>query len=854
MRIRAAAALLLAALLAPQRGDGFSSLAGARDNHREITRAAIDELNAGSTAEPYPDMARYAGWFWGRGAAIDYGVVNGSADESAHHHPYNGRATWRGEPAAWRRKYREEYEEGSFETAYNTIGHFIHLVEDDCSCPHIYVIDHDWDQWDDFEFWLAPAEDVPRTDPGASGAHASRYPFTQADYEELQYRPGFLTLGSEFVSVPEGRRFWLRDDEDDDDGDETPHDRGENTRADSDRGEDGAYSIVAGWGSYGGQYRSQDRLPGMANENGDWFGLRSVRPQARRIVLQQMWEAKEAAKADLGEISRTLPPLARGYVVGDGSVEAPTIDRDRGTPIRFEVFENRTPDVFVTIQIEDVGAIRDAAGTVWNRRPFHIAPGTREGLTFVQAVDLVWKGELENGQNLHDARAHTGRYVLRLIIEDADGRWSPNTSKAFEFRRPSAFGHYRWDVYVENEKPYVRGLEVVQPPAPIYNARWREGAGSRTLAGAAESLPIRLDGPDDDELILFEATFNNDMQAVTLRVEDVDVAMRRHEPKVWRGDCRLQNLRAHAAKPFLQVAVEGTDTDGATLDSRPGTIALVRNGRMQDYEYGTDRSHRLKVLPSEPPFVQAVEVRQNGRAVYRAHWEPRRTLTVDVREDLGDAAAEIDVEFSRDVAEDSVNVNVGATTAEMSEFRGRRWTGRFDAKAALEAGAEIEVAIRAATANGLALDADPTTAPEFNRRWTRYEQDRRGTDTGAGGEDTWHVMGALGDSWVIVLDASGSMKDDDKIGRAKEAIRAALAEFPKNDEVALIVFTNCNAIKVEREFTRDRDRVAAAADAVQPSGATPYWDSLRFAQAYLARHARGRVKHDVLMFSDGEET
>jgi hypothetical protein len=109
-------------------------------------------------------------------------------------------------------------------------------------------------------------------------------------------------------------------------------------------------------------------------------------------------------------------------------------------------------------------------------------------------------------------------------------------------------------------------------------------------------------------------------------------------------------------------------------------------------------------------------------------------------------------------------------------------------------------------------------------------------------------------SIILLFDASGSMGDNNKIDNAKAAAKSFLAnQIQADDEVALIVFYDCDNIVVEQPFTTDKSALASKIDAISPYGSTPLYAAISFAKDYMRQNARGQNKK-ILQFTDGEET
>ncbi len=102
---------------------------------------------------------------------------------------------------------------------------------------------------------------------------------------------------------------------------------------------------------------------------------------------------------------------------------------------------------------------------------------------------------------------------------------------------------------------------------------------------------------------------------------------------------------------------------------------------------------------------------------------------------------------------------------------------------------------------------------------------------------------------VLVVDRSLSMEEEDRIGGLKRAVSSFLEKLPEGSRVALIAFGS----DVDRlsSFTTDRGQVKTAVDALEPAGATRFYDAVAVALEMLD-HETGR--RAVLALTDGEDT
>lgn len=108
-------------------------------------------------------------------------------------------------------------------------------------------------------------------------------------------------------------------------------------------------------------------------------------------------------------------------------------------------------------------------------------------------------------------------------------------------------------------------------------------------------------------------------------------------------------------------------------------------------------------------------------------------------------------------------------------------------------------------------------------------------------------------SICILLDASGSMRDKNRMEQARNSATRVLSRLDDRTEVALIVFYDCGRIVAEHEFTTDHQRILAILPRIQPSGSTPLAAGTAFAKDYLRRHASGQ-RLDLIILTDGKET
>ncbi|MGA9278049.1 YfbK domain-containing protein [Ilumatobacter sp.] len=89
---------------------------------------------------------------------------------------------------------------------------------------------------------------------------------------------------------------------------------------------------------------------------------------------------------------------------------------------------------------------------------------------------------------------------------------------------------------------------------------------------------------------------------------------------------------------------------------------------------------------------------------------------------------------------------------------------------------------------------------------------------------------------TFVIDTSGSMDRDDRLGLVKESLEVLVDELNDDDTVAIVTYSDTSGIVLEPTPVRDRDRIVDAIDELGPGGSTNLESGLR--EGYqLAREA-----------------
>ncbi|CAN5726207.1 hypothetical protein BH23PLA1_BH23PLA1_26210 [soil metagenome] len=102
---------------------------------------------------------------------------------------------------------------------------------------------------------------------------------------------------------------------------------------------------------------------------------------------------------------------------------------------------------------------------------------------------------------------------------------------------------------------------------------------------------------------------------------------------------------------------------------------------------------------------------------------------------------------------------------------------------------------------------------------------------------------------VLVLDQSRSMDQEDRMGGLKQAVATFLKVIPPGSRVAVIAFSS--DVRLICPFTTDVRQVQDAVEALEPEGATRYYDAVVEALELIADQPGRRA---VLAMTDGEDT
>jgi len=134
------------------------------------------------------------------------------------------------------------------------------------------------------------------------------------------------------------------------------------------------------------------------------------------IVSSQLGQAVSYTAGALIAASKAFPPLIDGLTIDGSSDVSPVINIKNGSNIRFNVYENRTPDVQIHLTIDDKDgeAIIDS-DYASSGLGHHLGLTNGTKLPYEGVYSFYWDGKLANGQLVS-----YGQHVLFVRVALAD--------------------------------------------------------------------------------------------------------------------------------------------------------------------------------------------------------------------------------------------------------------------------------------------------------------------------------------------------------------------------------------------------------------------------------------------------
>jgi Ca-activated chloride channel homolog len=108
---------------------------------------------------------------------------------------------------------------------------------------------------------------------------------------------------------------------------------------------------------------------------------------------------------------------------------------------------------------------------------------------------------------------------------------------------------------------------------------------------------------------------------------------------------------------------------------------------------------------------------------------------------------------------------------------------------------------------------------------------------------------------LLVVDTSGSMNDENRLGRAKDGLGTFFREVSPQDSVGLTIFSDrIEPLVPISPFRRERERLKSAVSGLSADGGTAFYDATAKGFEQVRRRAgRSRI-NAVVVLTDGEDT
>ncbi len=109
---------------------------------------------------------------------------------------------------------------------------------------------------------------------------------------------------------------------------------------------------------------------------------------------------------------------------------------------------------------------------------------------------------------------------------------------------------------------------------------------------------------------------------------------------------------------------------------------------------------------------------------------------------------------------------------------------------------------------------------------------------------------------VFVIDVSGSMDMDNRLGLVKASLRLLVDQLGERDTIGLVVYGNRGRVVLDPTGLKDRRRILAAIDSLRPDGSTNAQEGILLGYRMAARYtgagdARSGDIHRIVLCSDG---
>jgi Ca-activated chloride channel family protein len=104
---------------------------------------------------------------------------------------------------------------------------------------------------------------------------------------------------------------------------------------------------------------------------------------------------------------------------------------------------------------------------------------------------------------------------------------------------------------------------------------------------------------------------------------------------------------------------------------------------------------------------------------------------------------------------------------------------------------------------------------------------------------------------VFVIDVSGSMDRENRLGLVKRALRILVDQLRDQDQVGIVVFGSQGQVHLEPTSIRNRERILASIEWLQPGGSTNAEEGLRLGYRMAEQYFQPGKINRIILCSDG---
>ena len=105
--------------------------------------------------------------------------------------------------------------------------------------------------------------------------------------------------------------------------------------------------------------------------------------------------------------------------------------------------------------------------------------------------------------------------------------------------------------------------------------------------------------------------------------------------------------------------------------------------------------------------------------------------------------------------------------------------------------------------------------------------------------------------FTLVIDTSGSMATEDRLGLARKALRLLIEQLHPQDRVAVVQYSSQSRLVLEHTYASEKEKIMSAIDSLQTSGSTHLEEGIKLGYSVATRGFQRGAINRVLLVSDG---